>query len=118
MILAMDALHYTPNRIPFKERITNTLFSLGLFTYGSYGLWLNDLYVPGKRGRGVHLHGVPAWVMYGAIICACLVMLSVVVDHYDTRANEINYKHFADIFRRLGWSFFILSLILGIFIRV
>jgi hypothetical protein len=52
--------------------------------------------------------------MYGAFICACLVMLSVVVDHYDKRNNEINYKKFADTFRYLGWGFFWLSLIMAI----
>ncbi len=106
---------YSPNHIPAKERVTNILFSIFLLAYGSYGLWINDLYTPGKGGKGVHLHDVPAWVMYGAFICACLVMLSVVVDHYDKRNNETNYKKFADIFRVLGWCFVGLSIILTIF---
>jgi hypothetical protein len=45
---------------------------------------------------------------------ACLVMLSVVVDHYDKRNNETNYKLFADIFRVLGWGFFVLSLVMAV----
>jgi TRAP-type C4-dicarboxylate transport system permease small subunit len=105
---------YTPNHIPPNERVTNTLFSIFLLLYGGYGIWVNDLYLPGKRSKGIHLHDVPAWVMYGAFICACLVMLSVIVDHYDKRNNEINYKRFADIFRVLGWCFFGLSLVLAI----
>jgi hypothetical protein len=52
--------------------------------------------------------------MYGAMICACLVMLSVVVDHYDKRNNETNYQFFAGVFRFLGWVFFVLSLIMAI----
>jgi TRAP-type C4-dicarboxylate transport system permease small subunit len=105
---------YTPNHIPQNERVTNILVSICLLLYGGYGIWVNDLYIPGKRSRGIHLHDVPAWVMYGAFICACLVMLSVVVDHYDKRNNEINYKRFADTFRVLGWCFFWLSLVLAI----
>jgi hypothetical protein len=105
---------YTPNQIPAKERLQYTVFSILLFAYGTYGVWVNDLYIPGKRSRGIHLHDVPAWIMYGAMICACLVMLSVVVDHYDERNNETNYKLFADIFKYLGWAFFILSLIMAI----
>jgi TRAP-type C4-dicarboxylate transport system permease small subunit len=105
---------HTPNHIPTKERISNSLFSVFLLVYGGYGIWINDIYIPGKRGNGIHLHDVPAWVMYGAFICACLVMLSVVVDHYDKRNNEINYKRFADAFRVLGWCFFGLSIILAI----
>lgn len=105
---------YTPNHIPANERSTNIAFSIALFTYGTYGVYVNDLYIPGKRSKGIHLHDVPAWIMYGAIICACLVMLSVVVDHYDKRNNETNYKLFADIFRVLGWGFFGLSLVMAI----
>jgi hypothetical protein len=105
---------YKPNHIPADERLKNLVFSILLFVYGSYGVWVNDLYMPGRRSRGIHLHDVPAWIMYGAMICACLVMLSVVVDHYDKRNNETNYKFFADIFRFFGWVFFALSLIKAI----
>lgn len=105
---------YTPNHIPAKERILSIVFSLFLFLYGTYGVWVNDLYMPGKRSGGIHLHDVPAWIMYGAITCACLVMLSVVVDHYDERNNETNYKLFANLFKYAGWGFFALSLIMAI----
>lgn len=105
---------YTPNYIPAEKRRQNICFSILLFAYGSYGVWVNDLYIPAKHSQGIHLHDVPAWVMYGAIICACLVMLSVVVDHYDRRNNETNYKFFADFFRFLGWGFFIVSLVMAV----
>lgn len=106
--------YYTPNHIPAKERIQYIVFSILLAVYGAYGLWVNDLYIPGKHSNGTHLHDVPAWIMYGAFICACLVMLSVVVDHYDERNNEINYKLFAIVFKCLGWVFFVLSLIMSL----
>lgn len=113
-MLVRKDFFYTPNHIPAGERTQNIVFSILLFAYGTYGVWVNDLYIPGKRTRGIHLHDVPAWIMYGAIICACLVMLSVVVDHYDKRNNETNYKFFADFFRFLGWVFFVLSLVMAI----
>jgi TRAP-type C4-dicarboxylate transport system permease small subunit len=94
----------------------NIIFSILLFAYGSYEVWVNDLYIPGKRSKGIHLYDVPAWIMYGAIICACLAMFSVVIDYYDKRNNEAGYKLFADFFRLLGWGFFGLSLIMA-FIR-
>ncbi len=109
----MKELH-TPNHIPADERVKYVVFSILLLAYGSYGVWVNDLYIPGKRTRGVHLHDVPAWIMYGAIICACLVMLSVVVDHYDKRNNETNYESFAATFKHLGWCFFGLSLVMSL----
>ena len=107
-------INYTPNHIPANERILNLVFSILLAGYGAYGVFVNDLYIPGKRSKGIHLHDVPAWIMYAAIICACLVMLSVIVDHYDKRNNETNYKLFANIFRYLGWGFFVLSLVMAI----
>lgn len=105
---------YTPNHIPAKERIQNLIFSALLFLYGTYGVYVNDLYIPGKRSKGVHLHNSAAWVMYGAMVCACLIMLSIIVDHYDRRNNETNYRLFANIFKFTGWAFFVLSLILSI----
>lgn len=105
---------YTPNHIPANERTRYIAFSVLLFCYGSYGVWVNDLYIPGKRSRGVHLHDVPAWIMYGAMITACVVMLSVVVDHYDRRNNETHYRQFAQIGKYVGWGLFWLSLVMAI----
>ena len=109
---------HTPNHIPKDERTTYIVFSLLLFAYGTFGVWINDLYLPGRRSRGVHLHDTPAWVMYGAIICACLVMLSVVVDHYDRRNNERHYRLFADIFKYIGWGLFGFSVIMAMIRRM
>ena len=105
---------YIPNQIPLNQRVMHVLLSLVLFAYGGYGVWVNDLYLPGKR-RGVHLHDTPAWIMYGAMTCACLVMLSVVLDHYDRRNNERHYRAFAKVGEFAGWSLFGLSLVWSIF---
>jgi hypothetical protein len=105
---------YIPNQIPTDERVTHVLLSLLLFIYGSFGVWADDLYVPGKRG-GVHLHDTPAWIMYGAMICACLVMLSVVLDHYDRRNNERHYRAFAAVGEFVGWTLFGISLLWSLF---
>jgi TRAP-type C4-dicarboxylate transport system permease small subunit len=110
----MSHIHIS-NEIPRQKRIWNTVFSLFLFAYGSYGVWVNDLYIPGKRSRGIHLHDVPAWIMYGGMICACLVMLSVVVDHYDLRNNERHYREFAETFKFIGWALFGASLFWAMF---
>lgn len=111
MVRYDESGRYIPNLIPEKERIAHVVFSLFLVAYGIYGVWVNDLYVPGKRSRGVHLHDGPAWLMLVAIICACLTMLSVVVDHYDTRDNQRHYRFFANSMAAIGWTFFILSIL-------
>lgn len=102
-------MSYEPNSIPLKTRTINIIASIGLIGYGTVGLYINDLYLPGKRSRGIHLHDEPAFIMYAAFICASLVMLSVAIDHYDQRNNEEKYKIFSRVFSYIGWGFFILS---------
>ncbi len=108
-------MKYIPNKIPLGERISNKVLSVILITYGGYGIYTNDLHLPRKRGPGVHLQDEPALIMYGAFICGSLVMLSVVVDHYDERDNEHKYQTFAKVFRYLGWSLFVLAGLYHIF---
>lgn len=103
---------YVPNEIPFQTRARNIFLSLALIAYGTYGLWINDLYVPGKHGRGIHFHGIAAEVMYTAFLSGCLVLLSAVVDHYDRRNNELQYKHFSDGFRYVGIGLFAVAAII------
>jgi len=109
---------YTPNHIPKSERWLNVLYAAVIIGFGVLGLTTGDLLIPGKRtsgATGVALQGLPAWVMYAAMICACAVLLSVVVDHYDRRSNEINYRRFAQTGKVLGWTLFFLALALYAF---
>lgn len=99
-------MKYRPNRVPLGERIWNKALASLLLIYGGYGIYINDLYLPGKHGRGVHLYNESALIMYGAFICGALVMLSIVVDHYDERDNEHRYHLFAKISKYLGWGLF------------
>lgn len=106
LLLDSKGRPYAPNHIPRTERIFYAVVSAILLVYGVVGLWIDDLYLPGRRTEGVHLHGVPAWVMFAAFLCACANMLSVIVDHFDRRNNEINYKLFARLTAIAGWSIF------------
>ncbi len=108
---------YIPNHASPRERTVHIFLSMSLLAYGGYGLWANDLYVPVKRSNGLHMQGAPAWIMYGAMICACVVLLSLVVDHYDRRNNERHYRTFAKVFEYIGWSLFGASLIMETFYR-
>ena len=100
---------YTPNHVPLGLRLFYLALSLGLLAYGTFGLWTDDLFIPAKRGPGTHLHGLAAWLMFAAMACAALNMLSVIVDHFDTRNNETNYRRFARLAFWAGWVFFGLS---------
>lgn len=113
---AREGQLHIPNHIPAKERVGNVLLSLVLFGYCTFGALHDDIYIPGKRSNGVHMHGVPMWVIYGAMLAAVTNMLSVVVDHYDVRANELNYKRISRFTQVLGWILFILAFVLDVFL--
>jgi hypothetical protein len=85
-----------------------------LLAYGAIGIYYDDIYIPGKRSRGVHLHGTAAWIMYGAFVCASLSLLSVLADHCDSRAGGRPYHVFARVTQGAGWALFIGALALSL----
>ncbi len=107
---------YTPNHISPEERALSIIFSSILLVYGTIGFIIDDLYLPGKRSRGVHLHGEPLLVMLLSFAFAIANLMSVVIDHYDKRNNETNYILFAKFTRIAGWVLFGLALFLDLFV--
>lgn len=112
------ALEYQPNQIPLKERWSNFLFATALLTYGGLGAKIDDLYIPGKRGNGVHFHGAPAWMMFGALACAAVVLLLTIVDHYDRRDNERHYRWATKSLKMAGWALFGAAFLLDIYAKL
>jgi hypothetical protein len=108
------AIEYQPNHISLEDRWSNLFFAAVLLLYGSYSINIDDFYVPLSRRREFHLHGVSAWVMFGAVVCAVVVLLSTVVDHYDRRNNERHYHATADWFKTLGWCLFGTALVINL----
>lgn len=104
---------YKPNVIPATERFINILYAVVLMALAGLGLWKGTLLLPGKRTggpNGAALSGVSAITMYGAILCACIVLLSTVVDHYDRRNNERAYRQVARVCKFAGWSLFVVAM--------
>jgi hypothetical protein len=94
---------YQPNEVPRAERVFNVVLGLFLLTYGTAGL-LNHSLKFSSRGRVLlWLKNGPAWLMALAFILGSLVLLSVVLDHYDRRNNEHHYRTFRHMATRLGW---------------
>ena len=102
-----------PNSVPLVRRITYLVISPLLMIYGAYGLYIDDVFVPGKSTPGVHFHGLLAWMVVIAMFCMVVGMLSEVVDHYDTRSNERKYKIFADTMLVLSYFFFLIPTVLS-----
>jgi ABC-type Fe3+ transport system permease subunit len=89
---------HIPNQIPLRKRVLYATGAAALFAHGLHGLRVNDLIVPlvgrRRRVRVIHLHGVPAFIAWVAMLMVCVALLSVVVDHYDRRNNEASYDQF------------------------
>ena len=98
-----------PNKIPRSKQIFYLILSSTLIVYAVYGLSINDVYIPGKRGSGQHFHGVSAWFVAGAILSAAANLISVVVDHFDRRNNEIQYANFAAFCEWLAAVLFVMG---------
>ena len=111
-----DEKDNSPNFIPAQKRIYYFIVSVGILIIITIGLFNDDLYLPGRGGRGIHLHGIPAWILYFAGLCAIANMISVVIDHYDKRKNERDYRIFAKVTQILSFIFLFLSLVLDIMI--
>ena len=98
------------NHLPVARRIFRIAASILLISYGAYGVYVDDLYLPTKRSPGVHLHALSAWLMWGAFICAAAALLSLVLAHYDRRGYVSIYKGSGKAATYLGWALFGLAL--------
>ncbi len=85
-----------PNRVPLLFRIYLVGLALVMLVYGASGFWNNKLELSTSKGGGGRLvfHDRPAWLLASAIIIGAVLLLSVVVDHYDRRNNESRYQAF------------------------
>ncbi len=111
---APDYRPFGPNQISYGQRVTYILLSVFLLAYGIHGLIVDDLYIPGRHSRGMHLHGRAAVWMFVAMCYFVVMMLTVVVDHYDTRDNECSYRTFADFSKYLGMFFVAGAFVVGV----
>lgn len=105
---ASGTRRYVPNEIPSGEILAYLLLSPCLLAHATYGIWIDAIYIP-SEGGGVYFHGFAAWIMYGAFFSAVCAMLSVCLDHYDRRNNEIKYQQFGRVAKLIAISFFVLS---------
>lgn len=104
--LALAGSYFVPNTFTRWQRIFNSFLAAALLVYGTLGIVMDDMFIPGRWSKGLHLHGLAAWLMYGAILTGASVLFALVVDHYDRRNNEQHYIRFKRIASHLGWCLF------------
>lgn len=88
---------YIPNKVSRSQRIAYAVWAFVLVAYGTIGIAIDDIFVPGRRGNGIHLHGSSAWLMYGAIVLGSTIFIAEIIDHFDTRDNERWYQIYRKI---------------------
>ncbi|MFT6330479.1 MAG: hypothetical protein ACJAYN_002423 [Bermanella sp.] len=86
----------------------------GPYLNSGYGIWVNELWIPWVRRVSVTLSGFPALLMFMAILCAVTVLVTEIIDHYDTRENERTYNKVALIFQYLGIALFVIAFLSGL----
>lgn len=87
---------FKPNHIPKKTRIFNVIWACFLIFLARYS-WLSDsFYFPVRTGsNGVTFTNLGLVLFICALITVAKNALLVVVDHYDKRNNETQYKMFS-----------------------
>ena len=107
-------------RLQSRKQITKAeqfgYLTLGLFllVYGTISFLNDGLYIPGKFGGAV-FHGIPLLTIYISMLCFVSYCVLKVVGHYDTRNNDLSYRRIAKTVSFLGFSLFIVALLLETF---
>jgi hypothetical protein len=97
-----------------RRRTADLAFSIFLFAFGAYGLWVDHLHALGEDAAGLHLHNVPAPFMCATIICASFVMLAVLADDYDAGPSGVHSES-AEIGKLVGMSLLGADLLIPVF---
>ena len=88
--------NWKPNRISVAERIFYLGLAVVLLAYGASGFIQGKLALSTSKGGGNVLvfYGSSAWLLASSVIVGAVLLLSVVIDHYDKRNNERWYQAF------------------------
>lgn len=107
-------MKYIPNKLPFSHRVRNIILSIVLIMYGGYGVYVNNLYLPGSIG-GFHFQDNLAVTIYVALVLGAISFILEVVDHYDERDNQRVYQFWGITLKCLSIFLFSIALFLESF---
>jgi hypothetical protein len=93
MIKMTKSEKYTPNHIPKAERVFNVFWSFILLAIAYLSFTSDSFHLPGRGASGgIIFTGLSLWIFGSALVFGLLNLLVNVVDHYDKRNNETQYK--------------------------
>ncbi|TMN73604.1 hypothetical protein CWB85_02755 [Pseudoalteromonas sp. S1727] len=98
----MKKEQYVPNSLTRTHRVFNVLLILALITYGGYGIYFEELYLPLDEDAELTLYGTSIYIACTAFGFGCLILLAQIIDHYDKRDNEQKYDRFIAVCRSFG----------------
>ncbi|MGF1727792.1 hypothetical protein [Photobacterium nomapromontoriensis] len=102
-----------PNEVPLSRRIRNIFLVVSLLVYAGYSMYIDEIIIPTENGI-LYVNGNLIFGVHLAIICAVIVLLLEVADHYDKRANESKYEKWSSFFNKLGNILFFGTLIINL----
>jgi len=77
----------------------------GLLVYGAVVLFIDESFMPGHTA-GIYMHGLPAVLMFGAMLSASTVIWCEVLHLYGQQKSEKRYRLYARAFQTIGWALF------------
>ena len=106
-----------PNRYSSSQLFVWLLVSTMLLALSAYALQAGEFLLPTKHGRSILLKGPSLWNAALSLICASASMVTRVIDHFDTRNNEILYEYIAVGATWFSWTFFF-ACVLSLFMQI
>jgi len=112
-----ERVNRKPNTVPAVQRVLNLFLALVLVSYGLFGIVQGQMKISPPRSRiGLVFYDRPLWLLAASMFVGALVLVSVVVDHYDRRNNEHHYRLFKRLTVALGLCLLASALVSGFYL--
>lgn len=109
---------YSPNHIPITLRFLCVIWVICLAFYGWVELAIGYTYIPSKHGSAFFVSGFPTLLIAFAAFLWAVAALLTLIDHYDKRNNEEDYKFFRKACWWTGLFFFWIAPLTEFWIQV
>ncbi|MBX3628159.1 MAG: hypothetical protein KF892_24325 [Rhizobacter sp.] len=112
--------NWRPNEIPFALRLYSLVLAALLLAYGISGFLNNKLEIATRKGGGgrLVLYDRPAWLLASSVIVGAILLLSLIVDHYDRRNNEGWYRAFRQAMIYVGLALLAAALVSYVYLAL
>ena len=112
-------MSYKPNIVSIRERIITIIIVPIGFVYYTNQLITNGYIeiIFEQRSGLISYYGISAYVLYFGLISLLSAQVSVLVDHYDKRDNEIKYFNFKFYMMFIGFKLCFIATIMNLILN-